>query len=61
MVSFGPFGRIATRQTGRAHHRGSVDFLDWRLNAQAKIRKMKLRIPQKTTGDALKKTADQQS
>ena len=25
-----------TRQTGRAHHRGSVDFLDWRLNAQAK-------------------------
>ena len=25
-----------TRQTGRAHHRGSVHFLDWRLNAQAK-------------------------
>ncbi|MGC1860396.1 MAG: hypothetical protein WA733_04540 [Methylocystis sp.] len=44
-VPFGPlWTHRRTRQTGRAHHLGSGDFLGRRLKSQAKIPKVQLRV-----------------
>jgi hypothetical protein len=41
-----------TRQTGRSHHRGSPDLLDWRLNAKDKNPQSQAQSPTRNSSGA---------